>query len=107
MSDYATSSAAMQREGNRAAISVGPSFRGSEAGKDAKYNAMEEAGWEQEYAAQQGAAGIAGASKRAKPEYKAGLETFKAARRRARAPKSATKPFTERLATEVMGAERP
>ena len=39
---------------------------------------------EQDYAKEQGATGIAGAGKRAKPEYKSGLEAYRAMRKKKR-----------------------
>jgi len=108
MSDYAQTSAATRNAGIRAESAVGRTVRGSEAGQDAKYNERaEQEDWD--------------AYKREKrlsfAASKAQHATPFAEWRRARRPKPTPSPsptptpsagsFTERLATEVMGARRP
>lgn len=63
------------------------SVRGDQAGNNSSYasgSELEEKGWDDEFAKQQGATGIAGGAKRAKPEYKSALDAYKKAKRAAK-----------------------
>lgn len=75
MSDY-VGSAARRNQAARGTGSV--SIKGARAGESfASDEELEEKEAQEEYAKSQGATGLGGASKRSKPEYKAGYAAFR------------------------------
>jgi hypothetical protein len=77
------------------------SARGSEAGKDAKYDAAEEKEQRQRYRAHKGAAGIGNSAKRNTKEFRAGEEAYIAGWKKRRSAAAAKKEAQRRASSDL------